>query len=390
MTAFMKPLRVHLIAAARPNFMKVAPLWHALKEAPDFEPVLIHTGQHYDPNMSDAIFADLRLPPPDHHLGIGSGSHAEQTGGVMITYEKVALQDRPDWLVVVGDVNSTAACAMVAAKLRFPVIHLEAGLRSRDRNMPEEVNRLVTDVLSDVLWTPSRDADDNLKTEGVSPNRITRVGNIMLDSFEMVRPVIEAAGVAAELGMEKGRFGLVTLHRPSNVDDPVQLLSLVEALIRVQRRLPLIFPVHPRTARRLAAAGLRGRLESAGVKLIEPASYIRFMSLVTEAAAVITDSGGVQEETTYLGIPCLTLRENTERPITIEEGTNRLVRADTLAGELDRALSETTGGAARPEYWDGKAGQRCLQDLRARSSFAERQFSRLYPSAPSLPVALRR
>jgi UDP-N-acetylglucosamine 2-epimerase (non-hydrolysing) len=363
----MKPLRVHLIAAARPNFMKVAPLWHALSEAPDFEPVLIHTGQHYDPNMSDAIFADLRLPAPDHHLGVGSGSHAEQTGGVMIAYEKVALQDRPDWLVVVGDVNSTAACAMVAAKLCFPVVHLEAGLRSRDRNMPEEVNRLVTDVLSDVLWTPSSDADANLEAEGVPARKITRVGNIMLDSFEMVKPLIEAAGVPAELGLEKGGFGVVTLHRPSNVDDPAQLLALVEALIRVQRRLPLVFPVHPRTAQRLKDGGLTGRIEAAGVKLIEPASYIRFMSLVTEAAAVITDSGGVQEETTYLGIPCLTLRENTERPVTISEGSNRLVRADTLEAEFSAALQARSGEWARPELWDGKAAERCVDDLRLRS-----------------------
>jgi UDP-N-acetylglucosamine 2-epimerase (non-hydrolysing) len=363
----MKPLRVHLIAAARPNFMKVAPLWHALAEAPDFEPVLIHTGQHYDVNMSDAIFADLRLPAPDHHLGVGSGSHAEQTGGVMIAYEKVALQDRPDWLVVVGDVNSTAACAMVAAKLRFPVVHLEAGLRSRDRDMPEEVNRLVTDVLSDVLWTPSPDADANLASEGVAAERITRVGNIMLDSFEMVRPMIEAAGVASELGLEKGKFGLVTLHRPSNVDDPAQLLALVEALIRVQERLPLVFPVHPRTAARLADSKLASQLQAAGVKLIEPAPYIRFMSLVTEAAAVITDSGGVQEETTYLGIPCFTLRENTERPITVTEGTNRLVCAATLEAQLVNAVSRTAGQATRPDLWDGKAAQRCLLDLRARS-----------------------
>jgi UDP-N-acetylglucosamine 2-epimerase (non-hydrolysing) len=364
----MKPLRVHLIAAARPNFMKVAPLWHALAEAPDFEPALIHTGQHYDSNMSDAIFTDLRLPAPDHHLGIGSGTHAEQTGGVMIAYEKIALRDRPDWLVVVGDVNSTAACAMVAAKLRFPVIHLEAGLRSRDRGMPEEVNRLVTDVLSDVLWTPSSDADANLRAEGIPESKITRVGNIMLDSFEMVRPIIEAAGTASELGLEKGRFGLVTLHRPSNVDDPLQLLALVEALIAVQRRLPLVFPVHPRTAGRLASTRLGAKLEAAGVRLIEPAPYIRFMSLVTESAAVITDSGGVQEETTYLGIPCFTLRENTERPITISEGTNRLVRADTLEAELGRAIGRKAERRSRPDLWDGMTAQRCLQDLRARSN----------------------
>ena len=363
------PQRIHLIAAARPNFMKVAPLWHALKAADDFEPVLIHTGQHYDANMSDAIFADLRLPQPDHHLGVGSGSHAEQTGGVMIAYEKVALADRPGWLVVVGDVNSTAACAMVAAKLRFPVVHLEAGLRSRDRDMPEEINRLVTDVLADVLWTPSPDADENLAAEGIPPERITRVGNMMLDSFELVRPAIEAAEVPAELGLERGGYGVVTLHRPSNVDDPAQLARLVEALTVVQKRLPLIFPLHPRTAGRLADTGLREVLRLAGVKLIEPLPYVRFMSLVTGAAAAITDSGGIQEETTYLGIPCLTLRENTERPITISQGTNRLARADTLASELEQALSNGVAARCRPDMWDGNTAARCVADLRARQRY---------------------
>lgn len=359
--------RIHLVAAARPNFMKVAPLWHALTAAPDFAPMLIHTGQHYDANMSDAIFADLRLPAPDHHLGVGSGSHAEQTGGVMIAYEKIAVGDRPDWLVVVGDVNSTAACALVAAKLRFPVVHLEAGLRSRDRGMPEEINRLVTDAISDVLWTPSPDGDANLIAEGVDPDRITRVGNIMLDSFELVRPAIAAADEPGRLGLRPGGYGVVTLHRPSNVDDPAQLAQLAAALTLVQRRLPLVFPVHPRTAQRLAAAGLDQRLAAAGVRLIEPAPYVRFMSLVADAAAVLTDSGGVQEETTYLGIPCLTLRDNTERPITISEGTNRLVNAATLGRELDHALAGSKRARKRPELWDGRTAERCVADLRRRS-----------------------
>src|SRR5687767_13369858 len=331
--------RIHLIAAARPNFMKVAPLWHALAGAHGFEPVLVHTGQHYDVNMSDAFFADLKLPEPDHHLGIGSGSHAEQTGGVMIAYEKVAEADRPDWLVVVGDVNSTAACALAAAKIGVRTIHLEAGLRSRDRTMPEEINRIVTDSIADVLWTPSPDADENLAGEGVPAGRISRVGNIMLDSFELVRPAIDSADVPGELGLELGGYGVVTLHRPSNVDEPAQLIRLCDALIDVQSRLPLVFPVHPRTAKRLSAIGRDTRLKRAGVKLVEPLSYVRFMSLVTGAAAAITDSGGVQEETTYLGIPCLTLRETTERPVTILEGTNRLVKAETLALELDKALA---------------------------------------------------
>ena len=357
--------RIHLVAAARPNFMKVAPLWHALAAAPDFEPVLIHTGQHYDVNMSDAFFADLKLPEPDFHLGIGSGSHAEQTGGVMIAYEKVAVEHRPDWLVVVGDVNSTAACAMVAAKLGIKCIHLEAGLRSRDRAMPEEINRIVTDALADVLWTPSVDGDENLLNEGVARSRIARVGNIMLDSFELVRPAIEAADVPGELGLERGRYGVVTLHRPSNVDEPAQLIRLTDALIETQGHLPLVFPVHPRTAKRLSAAGRDTILKRAGIRLIEPLPYVRFMSLVTGAAAAITDSGGIQEETTYLGIPCLTLRDTTERPITISEGSNRLVTAETLAVELDRALSSPRL-VRKPDLWDGDTASRCVEDLRRR------------------------
>jgi UDP-N-acetylglucosamine 2-epimerase (non-hydrolysing) len=347
--------------------MKVAPLWHALEAAADFTPVLIHSGQHYDVNMSDAFFRDLRLPAPDHHLGIGSGSHAEQTGGVMVAYEKIALAERPDWLVVVGDVNTTAACAIVAAKLCIPLVHLEAGLRSRDKAMPEEVNRLVTDVLADLLWTPSPDADANLIAEGVDPGRITRVGNIMIDSFELVRPAIEAVDMASRLGLERGAYGVVTLHRPSNVDDTTELTRLVAALGKVQQRLPLIFPVHPRTRARLAESGLDAALEGAGVRLVDPLSYVEFMGLVVGAAAAITDSGGVQEETTYLGIPCLTLRRNTERPITISEGTNRLVCAETLPDALRHALAESAAGRRRPQYWDGRTAARCVADLRRRS-----------------------
>ena len=363
------PSSVHLIAAARPNFMKVAPLYHALAATEDFRPVLIHTGQHYDPNMSDDILSDLRITRPDFHLGVGSGSHAAQTGGVMIAYEQVALQHRPDWLVVVGDVNSTAACAMVGAKLGIRTVHLEAGLRSRDRTMPEEINRLVTDVLADVLWTPSPDADRNLAAEGIDAAKVTRVGNIMLDSFEMVRPRIETQGVARELGLAPSGYAVLTLHRPSNVDDPDRLAAIVEALIAVQKRLPLVFPVHPRTSSRLREAGLEARLAEAGVRLLEPLSYIRFMSLVLDAGAVITDSGGIQEETTYLNIPCLTLRENTERPITIEQGTNRLVRAETLVQALDTAL-DSKRQPLRPDMWDGDTGRRCVEDLRRRTMSA--------------------
>ena len=364
----MAARKVHLIAAARPNFMKVAPLWHALRASGDYAPVLVHTGQHYDPNMSAAVLADLRLPDPDFHLGIGSGRHAEQTGRVLIAYGEIAETHRPDWLVVVGDVNSTLACTLAGTKLGIPTVHLEAGLRSRDRRMPEELNRVATDVLCDVLWTPSPDADRNLLAEGIPAGRITRVGNIMLDSFELSRPAIEAAAMPAAFDLARGGYAMVTLHRPSNVDDPAQLALLVTALEAVQARLPVVFPVHPRTAQRLAAAGLDARLEAAGVRLVEPLPYIAFMSLVLEAAAVITDSGGLQEETTYLGIPCFTLRENTERPITIEQGSNRLATPAALPAMLDAALATDAPVPARPDHWDGQTAGRCLADLRRRDA----------------------
>jgi len=363
---------VHLIAAARPNFMKVAPLWHALSAAPDFAPVLVHTGQHYDANMSGEILKDLGLPEPDFHLGIGSGSHAEQTGRVMIEYGKVAEAHRPDWLVVVGDVNSTIAAAMVGTKLGIRTVHLEAGLRSRDRTMPEEINRIATDAVSDVLWTPSPDADRNLIEEGVPADRITRVGNIMLDSFERTRAAIVAAREPEAIGVAPSRYCVVTLHRPANVDEPGPLRRLVDCLLAVQSLLPIVFPVHPRTAARLTEFGLAAILEEAGVRLIAPLPYIRFMSLVASASAVVTDSGGLQEETTYLGIPCFTLRENTERPITITQGTNRLATPVTLPDLLVASLARTGARLPRPEFWDGNTAMRCLLDLRARSGTVER------------------
>jgi UDP-N-acetylglucosamine 2-epimerase (non-hydrolysing) len=359
-------ITVDLIAAARPNFMKVAPLYKALSAEHGWcRPRLIHTGQHYDANMSDAFFKDLGLPDPDIHLGVGSGSHAEQTAGVMVAYEKVCMRDRPAWVIVVGDVNSTLACTLAATKLEIPVAHLEAGLRSGDRSMPEEINRLVTDALAVMLWTPSPDADENLLREGVARDRICRVGNIMIDALEMTRKRIEARQFARELGLNGDRYGVVTLHRPSNVDDAAQLSTLVEMLRAIAEKLPIVFPVHPRTRKRLQNFGFWGRIEGAqGVRLIEPVGYVEFMSLVFGAKAVITDSGGVQEETTYLGIPCITLRENTERPITVLEGTNRLMQPAGVPAALEIILQGNWPQGNRPELWDGNTAGRVVESLK--------------------------
>lgn len=359
-------MKIHLVCAARPNFMKVAPLYHALGREEWAETLIVHTGQHYDRNMSEDFFTDLALPPPHINLGVGSGSHAEQTARVMTAYEKVLTECRPDLVVVVGDVNSTMAATIVAVKMGIMVAHLEAGLRSFDRSMPEEINRLVTDVLADMLWTPSQDADENLLREGIPSDKIRRVGNIMIDSLEMLRGKIEESRSCRDFGLGGENYGVVTLHRPSNVDNPAVLRQIMNVLLEVAEHVPLVFPVHPRTRKNLEENALleittvsRGRLF-----LPEPLNYIPFMSLIFDSLFVSTDSGGIQEETSYLGIPCFTLRKNTERPVTITHGTNQLCDLSQLKGKICEILQGHVPRRKQIDLWDGRTAERIVKILR--------------------------
>jgi UDP-N-acetylglucosamine 2-epimerase (non-hydrolysing) len=355
------------VVGARPNFVKTAPIMAALARRPGVRQLLVHTGQHYDHAMSRVFFEELGLPEPDAFLNVGSGSHAEQTARVMLAFEPVLRAHRPDWVVLVGDVNSTMACALVCAKLGVPAAHVEAGLRSGDRSMPEEINRLVTDRLADLLLTPSRDADANLLAEGVEPRRIAFVGNVMIDTLVRMLPRAAASTALARLELPPGGYLLATLHRPANVDDPAQLRAVAAALLRAAERLPVVFPVHPRTRARLDGLGLE--LAGERLRLAPPLGYLDFLALQRGARLVLTDSGGVQEETTYLGVPCLTARPNTERPVTITHGTNRLVAstAEAIAAAVDEELAAPRRAYERPELWDGAAAERIAALLLERA-----------------------
>jgi UDP-N-acetylglucosamine 2-epimerase (non-hydrolysing) len=360
---------VHLIAAARPNFMKIAPLYHALRKEDWAVPRIVHTGQHYDLNMSDAFFQDLDLPEPHLHLGVGSGTHAKQTGLVMIEYEKILSETEPDIVVVVGDVNSTVAATLAAAKLGVKVAHLEAGLRSFDRTMPEEINRVVTDSLADFLWTPSPDADENLLREGIPVNKIKRVGNIMIDTLINNLDRARKKHSFTQFGLKENNYVFVTLHRPSNVDNNFSLSSIIECLIGLSRDFPVILPVHPRTKKQLISFGLWERANSIPhFILTEPLSYLDSINLVENARFVLTDSGGLQEETTFLKVPCLTLRPNTERPITITQGTNKLTSLETMEKDIALILNGNNKNGKIPELWDGRVGERIVKILLQQAS----------------------
>jgi len=354
------------IVGARPNLMKIAPLMEAYAGLDGVEALLVHTGQHYDVNMSDLFFRQLGIPEPDLNLGVGSGSHAEQTAQIMTAFEPVMLEQRPDAVLVVGDVNSTIACGLVAVKLGARLVHVEAGLRSFDREMPEEINRVLTDSISDLLFCTEPSGVENLRREGVAGEKIHLVGNVMIDTLLRHRERAERSTILEEQGLAAGGYAVLTLHRPSNVDDAAVLGRLLDVLEVVQRDGPVIFPVHPRTRAQLERFGLSARVEAlANLRLIEPAGYLDFLKLMASARVVLTDSGGIQEETTILGVPCLTLRENTERPITAEVGTNQIVGQDPerILAAYSRVMGGGAGSGGVPPLWDGRAAERIVDVL---------------------------
>jgi len=368
--------KLMLVAGARPNFMKIAPLMQALKGHPDIQCILMHTGQHYDEKLSDLFFKQLNIPAPDINLGVGSGSHAVQTARIMEAFEKACLDTRPDMVMVVGDVNSTLAATLVASKLGIKTAHYEAGLRSLDRTMPEEINRLATDAISDYFFTTSSDADANLLREGIDEQKIFMVGNLMIDTLVSNLPKLadikleferlNGSGGLIRVGDThvKGDYGVMTFHRPANVDDKDMLVSMIEVWESISGSLPMVFPIHPRTFKNIQQFGLKERVDRCeNVYLIDSLGYWEFIALVKNARLVLTDSGGVQEETTYLGVPCLTVRPNTERPITITEGTNTLIKIEEAVAEVGKILSGKYKKGNNPKYWDGHSAKRIVKHL---------------------------
>jgi UDP-N-acetylglucosamine 2-epimerase (non-hydrolysing) len=371
------PLRIMSIVGARPNMMKVAPLMAEMRRHAEIDPVLVHTGQHYDYAMSQVFFDQLKMPEPDYNLEVGSGTHHSQTAEIVRRFGELVAKDRPDMVLVAGDVNSTIACALVAAKENIPVVHVEAGLRSFDRRMPEEINRLLTDAISDLLFTTEESGNLNLAKEGVPAEKIHFVGNLMIDSLVGALDLARQSALGKELALKPHGYAVLTLHRPSNVDDPDQLKRTLAAIVAIAERIPVLFPCHPRTAARIHQAGIpglhtweRGPISGSGLWKMPPASYLDFLGLVDRAACVLTDSGGIQEETTYLGIPCLTYRESTERPVTVALGTNKLIGSDPdrLLKEalliLDREIADEPRPVAPPPLWDGKAAPRIVEVLK--------------------------
>ena len=385
-------MKIVLVAGARPNFVKIAPLSSELQKR-GLDRTIVHTGQHYDDKMSKTFFKDLQLPEPDIHLGVGSGSHAEQTGKIMIEFEKVCFRLKPDLVIVVGDVNSTAASALAAAKLCIPVAHVEAGLRSFDRSMPEEINRILTDHISDYLFTTCEDANKNLRQEGIPASKIFFVGNVMIDTLKQFFKLAEKSNILDELRLKKNgklsKYAVLTLHRPSNVDQEEVLKGIFSALKKLSKRIPVIFPAHPRTLERLKSFALDSMVtyveklsdrdlkgSEKNVWMMSPLGYIEFLNLMSHASLVLTDSGGIQEETTILGIPCLTLRDNTERPVTVRDGTNMIVGNNPeriLSASFD-ILENGLNGKRIPKFWDGKAADRIVEVLTSRGKTSMKEI----------------
>jgi UDP-N-acetylglucosamine 2-epimerase (non-hydrolysing) len=356
-------LKIICVCGARPNFMKIAPIMDAFGRTSNVRTLLVHTGQHYDEKMSDLFFKQLEIPEPDVNLEVGSASHAMQTAEVMKRFEPVCIEHRPDWVVVVGDVNSTLACALVAVKLEVRVAHVEAGLRSFDRAMPEEINRLLTDSISDLLFVTEPSGVENLRREGIPADRVHLVGNVMIDTLMRCRKRAEQSDILTRLNVESGKYAAVTLHRPSNVDDAAIFGRILTALQEIAREMPVVFPIHPRSRKNLERMGLGGRInQSPQLRLVDPLGYLDFMKLMSEAAVVLTDSGGIQEETTILGVPCLTIRENTERPVTLVQGTNRLTGNDParILSAYREARLHPRRGVRAPDLWDGHAAERIV------------------------------